>query len=303
MKLHRKYVLFPLLWLFLSTACRHDRGAGNIDDSLSYEKIVIEKPFAPETMNDVIENISSPVEYASLLKELGVPFNKDFLAKEDVTLLKFDAEKAFALGVYAADLGYLNMYSKTGTIIETISEIRYLARELNLSQFFDYFELKRLATNSNNLDSLIFLSVRSLNNMDHYLRETGRQQLSVLMIYGAWIESLFILTRVSEDYRNERLSEKIGEQKILADQLLLMFNNYSSSPIMNEYISTIRKLKEAFSNVVIKYEKGEPTFIEKDGILTIVQNDKSIVNISDNTLEKITENIKQIRSDLLKGKV
>jgi hypothetical protein len=41
-----------------------------------------------------------------------------------------------------------------------------------------------------NLDSLIFISVHSFNQMDDYLRTNKRGNLSALIITGTWIEGL-----------------------------------------------------------------------------------------------------------------
>ena len=88
------------------------------------------------------------------------------------------------LGIYGADLGYLNIYGKTGNSVDVLSAIKRLADGLRVGQFFDFETLKRLSTSKSNLDSLLFLSVNSYNQIDNYLRNNDRGSISALMITG-----------------------------------------------------------------------------------------------------------------------
>ena len=148
-----------------------------------------------EAMGDIIDNISSPVEMAALLKSTGVPFSQKLLASTDrVDDLNTNFKQALNLGVYGCDLGYLNMYEKTGSVINNMTAIKSLANELRIGQFFDFNTIKRLATNNENLDSLMYISVSSFNNMDEYLRQTNRSNISSLIVTGMWVEGMYLAT-------------------------------------------------------------------------------------------------------------
>jgi hypothetical protein len=253
-----------------------------------------------EALVDIVDNIASPVEMAALMNNLGVPFSKGYLAStSSVNALNTNFQMAYKLGIFGADLGYLNMYEKTSTAIEYISTIKTLADGLGVGQFFDYNTLKRLATNNQNLDSLMFLSVHSYNEMDSYLRETQRSYLSSLMITGLWIEGLYLATQVASEYSHPDISERIGEQKIILDDLLNVLNLYKKDPRFNELIQDFETLNIEFKKINITYEIGEPEAIEKDGMLIIVPNEKSIVEISDEQLNNIIEKTKKIRNKLI----
>ncbi len=252
-----------------------------------------------EALVDIVDNIASPVEMAALLNNLGVPFSKGYLASTNsVNALNTNFQMAYKLGIFGADLGYLNMYEKTSTAIEYISTIKTLADGLGVGQFFDYNTLKRLATNNQNLDSLMFLSVHSYNEMDSYLRETQRSYLSSLMITGLWIEGLYLATQVASEYSHPDISERIGEQKIILDDLLNVLNLYKKDQRFNELIQDFETLNVEFKKINITYEIGEPEVIEKDSMLIIVPNEKSIVEISDEQLNSIIEITKNIRNKL-----
>jgi len=257
-------------------------------------------PVDDEAVGTVIDNIASPVEIAALIKELGVEFSRDYLAPtNNIDRLNTSFRKAFNLGIYGADLGYLNMYSKTNTVLDYISVIRDLADDIRVGQFFDFNTLKELATNNSNLDSLMDISVRSFNEMDGYLRDNNRGNLSTLIIAGVWIEGLYLATQVASKSPHPDLKERIGEQKITLDQLLILLKNYKSEDDFTKMITHFEELNELYKDIKITVEYGETEQVEMDGVLTFVQHDRSIVNISDEQLNNIITKTDEVRKKLL----
>jgi hypothetical protein len=113
---------------------------------------------SPEAIEDISRNISSPVEIANLLQMLEVPFSPNYLASSiDPKNQSTGFDKALKLGILGADLGYLNMYEKTGTSLDVLSSIRKLAEDIKVGQFFNFEAIKRLSQNKSNLDSLLFI--------------------------------------------------------------------------------------------------------------------------------------------------
>ncbi|MFO7671349.1 MAG: hypothetical protein R6W31_16945 [Bacteroidales bacterium] len=256
-----------------------------------------ELQISSETMSDIIENIASPIEVAALISSLNIPFSTSYLADpEKLSTNTTSFEMAYSLGVLSADLGYLNMYEKTGTAVNYLSSISRLADALQIGQFFDFATIKRLATTSSDLDSLMFISINSFNNMDDYLRETDRSNLSALMIAGVWMEGLYLATQVAVQNNNEDLKSMIGEQKIILNDLLLVLDHYKNENIIAGYIRDLEIIKEAYAGVKITYEVGEPETIEKDGMLMVVQSETSLVLMSDETLQQIITTTKEIRN-------
>jgi len=254
-----------------------------------------------EAVINITDNISSPVEIAAMIKSMGVPFSKSFLAPTEYTSNYITSySQAFALGVFSADLGYLNMYNKTGSVIDYLSTIKNLANSINVGQFFDFTTLKRLATNNSNIDSLKFISVHSFNQMDYSLRMRKRGNLSALIVAGAWIEGIYITVQVAKDQPDPKLMEKIGEQKIILTDLMLLLSSYAKDPIFKNYVNEFKSIKSKFDDVNITYVSGEPQYIEENGMLTIKQTEKSIVNITDTQLKNITETIEGVRNRLIR---
>lgn len=206
------------------------------------------------------------------------------------------------LGIYGADLGYLNIYEKTGNSVEVLSTIKRLADGLRVGQYFDFETLKRLSVSKSNLDSLLFLSVNSYNQIDRYLRDNDRGSISALMIAGVWIEGQFFATQVALNNKDEILRDRIGEQKIILGDLLMLLRPYSTSS--GEYQSLygmMENMSRKYADVRVSYRLGEPETAEVNGRLVMVQHEESIVEMSDAQLAEIAEMSKEIRNKLISG--
>lgn len=300
-----KRLIFSLLILAaiqLFVGCSGCNQNKTVDDLKMPDSLANDAPLqlSEELIGDVVQNISSPVEMAALIQSTGVEFSKKILNNPDkVTDYNTSFKRALNLGVYSADLGYINMFDQKGIVINYLLAVKNMADGIKVGQFFDFGALKRLATNSNNLDSLMEISVSSMNKMDSYLREQNRSNVSTLIIAGAWIEGLYIATSVIEETGNQELTDRILEQKDIVDILLIILNNFSSDENFESLAKKMDVLKTAYTSVKITTEVGEPKSIEKDGMLIIVQDEISHINASPETLQSILNQIKEIRKSII----
>lgn len=300
----RKILTAIVLGLLVLGACKSDKQKRGLSDDFEIPDSVLYKgelEVSEQAMEEIVQNVSSPVEMAALIKSIGVPFSKDYLATTDYAdNYNTSFKKALGLGIFGADLGYLNMYNKTGQVIDYISTIKQLADGIHVGQFFDFSTLKRLATNNQNLDSLMYISVQNFNQMDRYLRENNRGKLSSLIIAGIWVESMYLLSGVVEERPDsQQLKEKIGEQKIILGNLMLLLNNYKRDAKFQKIITDFEEIAQLYEGVKITYEKSEPQAVEEDGMLVIKQTDRQFVEMSDELLFQIIEKVKKMRNDII----
>ena len=292
-------ILLIVLFLF---SCQTRKGKESMSEFEVPDSVIPAETMAisNEALEEIVQNVSSPVEMAALIKELGVPFSTKYLATTDyVDKYNTSFKMAYSLGVFGADLGYLNIYDKSNQAIDYLAAINKLADGIKVGQFFDFETIQRLATSRENIDSLMYISVNSFNNMDSYLRENSRGHLSALMITGTWVEGLYLVTQVANEKSNPKLSDRIGEQKVNLNNIMLILDNYKEYEQVMEVIESMNELKEEFDKVEITYEIGEPETVKEGGMIMIVQNEKSVVNISDEQLNRIINKTKQIRNKLI----
>ena len=299
-----KKLIYILLSLLILAACG-EKKSKETDFSQEFEipdseRYAGELEISEQAMDEIVQNISSPVEIAALIKAVGVPYSKNYLATTDyVDNYNTSFKKAIGLGIFGADLGYQNMYNKTGSVVDYISAIKTLADGIRVGQFFDFSTLKRLATNNQNLDSLMYISVQNFNQMDRYLRENNRSNLSSLIVAGVWVESMYLLGEVIKEAPNAELSEKIGEQKLILGNLLILLRNYERDPDFKKLIDDLNEIQKIYKEVTITVEKGEPDMVEEDGMLVIKQNDKQYIEISQETLFKIIDKTVDVRNKII----
>lgn len=293
------YLLFASSILLIFNAC----GNSNEEENIDTGKIDSSVKVIPEgEINDIIQSLPSPVEMAALIKDVGVPFSKGYLASTDKAE-DYDTnfKKALGLGILSADLGYLNVYAQTNEIVNYLAVIRKISDDLNIGQFFDFQTLKRLATNNENMDSLLFLSTNSFRQMDEHLRKNNRSNLSALVVTGVWIEGLYLLTQiVKSGTTNKDLENRIGEQKIILDKLYSILQAYRAQDKNFEKLADdFGELRAKYESIQITVETGEVTTKEIDGVIVVIPNDKSVVKMSKDQLNSIIALTESIRNKLI----
>lgn len=259
-----------------------------------------DQPFPEEAVYDIINKIPSPLETSKLIKESGAIYNESML--NDVNHSKDYSNKftqAINLGVYSSNLGYINMYSNYNASLNYLGSIKDLAEELHVSQFFDFTTIRRLATNNENIDSILQISTAGFEKMNQFLKSEGRDEISVLIVVGGWIESLHILTEVAEKSPTPAIIERIGEQKMFLADLATIVGLYENFGYFNQIVQDIEELKIAYEDVTIKIVPGKDITTVKDGVLVIESTSMSQADVSNESLKQITNTVRKIRSIII----
>ncbi len=296
-------ILLIFAGVHLFSGCNSCSRSSKNDDVLTLpDSLITDVPLklSEEIMNEVINNISSPVEMANLFKSSGVDFTQRILNDPDnVSRYQTSFKRALNLGVFSADLGYINTFDKGNIVVSYLLAVNSLADGIRVGQFFDFNALRRMATSSANLDSLMQMSVTSFNQMDNYLREQNRSNVSTLIVTGAWIEGLWIASNVIKESGDKELSTRIAEQKNIINILEIILANYENEPNFADLAQDIKRLKEAYKPIRITSELGEPQRLEQDGALVFIQAEISTVHYSDEDLNNIINIIEEIRTKII----
>ncbi len=269
-----------------------DNGDTPIDlEAYGLTKDFMEKYTREETTDfgELIQSFPAPVEISAIIEDMKVPYSESLLfdagnADDFETVYK----QALGLGVYCADLGYLNVYKKTGDVINYLVSIRKLTEQLKLGQFFDFAVLKRAAA-SNNIDSLMTLSTMSYWNMDQHLRETGRANISALLVTGVWTESLYLACEVYLKKSNKRMRDHIASQKVVLDELIPVLIHFMGNELAYvKLVSAFKELNKAYQSVNVEQVPGE----NGDMSTVVTVSDEDMIQVCkavENLRKKITE--------------
>jgi hypothetical protein len=287
-----------LLWGLTGCQQGQRQAAGDLlSDSLIAAKVRLDD----NVIGEMISSIPNPVEMSSLLQKSGVVYSQELLNPvANINSYNTNLKRALNLGVYGTDLVYMNIYDRTISTIKYLGNVRDLASDLRVDQFFDYQTLNRLSESSRNIDSVLFITNSGFDNMNRYLISQGRGNLAVLIAYGTWIESLYITTHVrTVPPKRETINIRIGEQKKVLDNIILLMNTYRQDQNFADLIDDLMRLKREFDKVTITYVYKEPTIEEIDGMVVLVDNSRSEVTITEETIDSIAKVIAEIRNKVI----
>ncbi|MFN2396160.1 MAG: hypothetical protein ABR597_10785 [Bacteroidales bacterium] len=293
-------VLLVLALMQLNVGC--NQGQRQEATDLLHDTIGAEGLKMSEAMvNEIISSVPNPVEMASALQKNDVVYSQKLLNPSgNIDNYNTNFQRALNLGIYGTDLIYMNIYDRTVATLRYLTNIRELAADLRLEQFFDYNTLNRLSESSKNVDSVLFITNTGFDKMTRYLIDQDRSNIAVLISAGTWIESLYIATHAPKTPENqELLNKRIGEQKKVLDNLILLMNAYEQNEGFNTLLQDLKDLKSEFDRVTISYVYAEPSVKEQDGSLIVVDNSRSMVEINDETVKRITEAVANIRNKII----
>ncbi|MCI0751048.1 MAG: hypothetical protein L0Y35_04365 [Flammeovirgaceae bacterium] len=297
-----RFIKFGLLIALLS-ACGGGKKPSQEEFMQSIDSVKTTGPsISEEVIDGILDQIPSPLEISVLLKESGKRYNSNILNSADnISKYNSNYKKALNLGIYGTDLGYTNIYEQNQDGIKYISAIKSLADGLNIGQFFDVTTIGKLATNSKNLDSLLLITTQNFNSINHYLQEQSRANLSALLLTGGWLEAMHITCNVAaSDPNNKELQEKIGEQKVILENIMLLLSFYKEADQnMASLLADMDELKKAFDKVNITYTYKESTFEIVDGVMVIKDNSTTTIDIKPEDIAAISSITNSIRNKII----
>lgn len=258
-------------------------------------------PVSKEIVNDFIQSIPSPIEISVLIKEQGAKYDSKILNPTDnQSEYNTSFRQALNLGVYSTDLGYANIYDQKQDAIKYLDAVTEMANGLKIGQFFDFSTIKRLATNSSNLDSLLLITTQNFEKINSYLQDQNRSNQSVLILTGGWIESLYLTCEVVKKYPSQQFKERVGEQKVILDQLLLLLDFYKDDTNVQALIVDLTGLKAKFDAVIVTREYKKSTIKEVNGIPMLTDNSVSKTTVTDQDIDNIRNATIAVREKITK---
>ena len=255
-----------------------------------------------ENIEAILSSIPHPLELASHVQESGIMYNAELLNDPDnYANYNTSNKRALNLGIYGADLGYTNLYSQVQDGISYLNVVGKLADDLNIGQFFDFADLRRLIDNNSNLDSLLMITNQNFDNINSHFNRQNNSSLSTLLLLGGWLEGLHITNQVTlTQMENAKLRERVGEQKIVLDNIILLLSAYSDSDAqIKELLDDMKRLEAAYAKVTVSYKYKESTSKIVDGVIEIVSNSTSEVTITDEDIKQIASIVEEVRNKII----
>ncbi len=247
-----------------------------------------------EQLKKIFFNIPSPVEMASLIKDQGYSYDKKMLNSVDnVGKYLGEVKQAVNLGIYGADLSYASIFDQKQESMTFFAAAKKLATAMAIEGGINDSTVTKLAEYQDNRDSILKIVTGAYADLNGYLKENNRIEVSALVISGGWLEALHLCLQYAEKPKSELIRQRIGEQKMVLESLLKYYESFDNKPSLAEMKADLMEIQKELNKVEITSEK---TKVAKatDGVMTIGNNSRTTVK--DETLKSLSALVKKIRS-------
>lgn len=241
--------IFFLLGLVLILSCDDDNSNKNSYKGSSDDLKVNE---AFETAKQIFYSLPSPVETAMIIENTDVEFSDDYVLQlKAADLYETTTEQAINLGVYSADLSYLTMFDQTQYSLEYISVCKKLAEQMGIMNVISDSVLTEIQTKLKNRDEVMNIISEQFMQINAYLEENDRGVSASLIVFGGWIEGLYLsVMLVGDDVNNNpQLLQMIYDQQISLEDLVSLLQIYKDNDEVNNYLTEIQELKHIYEEI------------------------------------------------------
>lgn len=294
MKTHFKFIKFGIVlsMLIYFSACENDNGNnGNEADSLSGNVVEINED------NLITYLIPSPKDMFAFTKDGKLEYSDKVLNKKENADKFLDTKsKEVGFGVYSADLAYTAAFNQTSTAGEYLKIVESLSDKIGLGSVFTQKLIGRFKEVENK-DSLLKVTNDTYYDIVKYLEESGRNTTLSLISVGGWVESLYIVTTLQNNYEEDNnIIQLIADQKNIFENLILSLEQKESDPNIREILNDLKPIKNVYDELeVIKIEN--PTNQNPTGSQIMVGGTTKIV-ITEEQFKKLKKSIAEVRNNL-----
>lgn len=249
-------------------------------------------------------SVPTPNELFAIIKETGVAFDQSIL-NDPEKADNYTSKKLQALnfGVYSADLAFVSSYEQGAVVLKYFKTVRDLSDKMGISSAFDETVFKRVEDNINSgagSDSLLTLSNDTYFQAYSYLEENERGSTLALIVLGGWIESVYIMTNLSEYEEGSSLVERIGEQKLTFENLMGFLMKYQDD---EDVLSVMEELMDV-ENLLVgldEEEVGDAQTTQEDGMFVLSGGTKIIV--TKEQFNELKSLITDLRTEIVDGEL
>lgn len=246
----------------------------------------------------IFYNIPSPMETAGLMKDAGAEYDSRILNDvKNVDRYTSASKQALNLGVYGADLSYTSVFNHTQESMFYTSCSKKLADRLGVSHAFNDSTIEVMQKHQNDREALLDVISETYWDVDAYLKENDRENISALMVTGGWVEGLYIATQVAAIKATPELRQRIAEQKLSLSDLSGLLNGYTTpDPALDAVKADVAELTAAFAGIELPQGDGATT--QENGV-TVVGGSAAPATLTDAQLAVIREKVTAIRNNYI----
>ena len=158
--------------------------------------------------------------------------------------------KALNLGVYGADLSYASTYQMKQETMNYLKVSKKMIDDLQITSAFNVEFAQRVEKNIDNKDSLIQIISNSFYDTYEFLVNNGKDNTSLLVMTGSWIEGLYLTTQIAIVSKNsEDFLKIVANQKEPLNKLVELMKPYESDKDIAEMAQELKPLVDIYATV------------------------------------------------------
>lgn len=235
------------------------------------DAIVEDSTLLVETQ-EVSYSLPSPLKIASIFKKSGMKYKDGVTSpSKDPEKYTSNLSKALNLGVYSADLSYAILNKQNQVAVEYMTLSRQLGDKLGMGVIYEKNNLlKRFENNIGKDDSLAQIISELQMVTDMYLDENNQKQITSIVFAGAWIESLYIATKVHGAENEKAFNERFSEQmRILGSIIDALKVEEKKDANIAQLIAQLQEIKNSYDDLLaakVKPEAAETEYSEEPSL-------------------------------------
>ncbi|NVO08475.1 MAG: hypothetical protein HXX16_00805 [Bacteroidales bacterium] len=158
--------------------------------------------------------------------------------------------KALNLGIYGADLSYASTYQMKQETMNYLKVSKKLIDELQITSAFNVEFAQRIDKNIDNKDSLIHIISDSFYDTYEFLVNNGKDNTSLLVMAGSWVEGLYITSQIAIiSKNNDDMLKIVANQKDPLNKLIELMKPYTNDKDISEVAEALKPLSSIFATV------------------------------------------------------
>lgn len=241
--------------------------------------------------------IPSPEDLFAFTKDKNLQFVPGLVNPiENIDKYVDNRSKEINFGTYSADMAYSTAFGKYQESLKEFKIVRQLSDDIGIGNVFTQSLINRIENVKEDRDSLKQISSDIYLDIQNFLDSKNRAKTMSLISTGGWLEFLYIIVNSVDKYEAENPTiQRIADQKIIFDNLMLRLEQQQSDPSIKSTIAELAPLKEAFAQLEV--EKNNTTSsTNNSGAIKVGGGMK--IKMTENNFNKIKETITSVRNNI-----
>jgi hypothetical protein len=154
--------------------------------------------------------------------------------------------------------------------------------------------MARVEENLENRDSLLHIITETYYELDAYLKENDRSNISAQVITGGWLEGLYLASKmVEKNGKGNELSSRLIDQKYALKDLIALNEAYNKDGSLDDIIVDLKALEKIYTDSDSGSSNVESS-VGADGKVTL--GGGPAATMSDEAMDALIALAKEIRT-------